>query len=126
MPAVLDFTKPHILRNEREYEAAVVRVDELLRLDVEDGSDEAEELLFLAVLIEEYEHREYPIDVATPRDLVDFALDQRDLTRADLAEIMGGRSRVSDFFKGKPALSKNQARAHSEWLGIPLGALLAE
>lgn len=33
------------------------------------------------------------------------------MQRADLADAMGGGSRVSDFFKGKRELSKNQARA---------------
>jgi HTH-type transcriptional regulator / antitoxin HigA len=124
MPAVLDFRKPHVLRNEEEYGAAVARVDELLRLNVDDGSDEAE-LLFLAVLIEEYEDREYPIQGVTPQQVVDFALDQRGMQRGDLADAMGGGSRVSDFFNGKRELSKNQARALHDMLRIPLDLLLA-
>jgi HTH-type transcriptional regulator / antitoxin HigA len=125
MPAILDFKKPHVLRNEEEYSAAVERVDELLRLDIEDGSEEAEELLFLAVLIEEYEDREHSIEGATPQEVVDFALDQRGMQRSELAEVMGGGSRVSDFFNGKRELSKNQARALHEMLRIPLELLLA-
>lgn len=125
MPAILDFTKPHVLRNEEEYSAAVERVDELLRLDIDDGSEEAEELLFLSVLIEEYEDREHPIKGATPQEVVDFALEQRGMQRTELAEVMGGGSRVSDFFNGKRELSKNQARALHEMLRIPLELLLA-
>jgi HTH-type transcriptional regulator/antitoxin HigA len=124
MPATLDFTKPHVLRNEDEYDAAVARVNELLHANVEDGSDEAEELLFLSVLIEEFESREEPIEAADPRDVIDFMLEQRNLTRADLSDAMGGRSRVSDFFAGKRELSKNQALALRDLLSVPLDALL--
>jgi antitoxin component HigA of HigAB toxin-antitoxin module len=90
MAAILDFRKPHVLRNEEEYSAAVERVDKLLRLDIDDGSEEAEELLFLSVLIEEYEDREHSIEGATPQEVVVFALDQRGMPRSELAEVMGG------------------------------------
>jgi antitoxin component HigA of HigAB toxin-antitoxin module len=46
------------------------------------------------------------------------------MTRADLHDAFGGRSRVSDFFSGKRELSKSQAVALRELLGIPLDALL--
>ena len=37
---------------------------------------------------------------------------------------MGGASRVSDFFNGKGELSKTQAFALQEMLGIPLDLLI--
>jgi antitoxin component HigA of HigAB toxin-antitoxin module len=33
MAELLDFTKPHVLRNEAEYTAAVAEIDQLLDLD---------------------------------------------------------------------------------------------
>ena len=33
MAELLDFTKPHILRNETEYTAAIAEIDQLLDLD---------------------------------------------------------------------------------------------
>ena len=48
------------------------------------------------------------------------------MTRADLAEVMGGRSRVADYFKGKRELSKGQALALSKLLDISLDVLLLE
>jgi antitoxin component HigA of HigAB toxin-antitoxin module len=38
---------------------------------------------------------------STPQTIVDFMLDQRGTSRSDLGEIMGGMSRVSEFFAGK-------------------------
>ena len=125
MPAILDFKKPHLLRNEEQNSAAVKRVDELLRLDIDDGSEEADELLFVSVLIGEHEDREHPIEGATPQEVVDFALEQRGMQRSELAEVMGGGFRESDFFNGKRELSKNQARALHQMLRIPLELLLA-
>jgi antitoxin component HigA of HigAB toxin-antitoxin module len=41
-----------------------------------------------------------------------------------LADIMGGRSRVSDFFNGKRGLSTGQVKALRNLLGIPADLLL--
>ena len=51
-------------------------------------------------------------------------LAQRGLARSDLAEPMGGRSRVSEFFNGKRALSTAQIVALRELLAIPADLLI--
>jgi HTH-type transcriptional regulator/antitoxin HigA len=56
--------------------------------------------------------------------MVDFMLEQKGMDRADLAEIMGGRSRVSEFFSGKRDLSKAQIEALRDRLGIPADMLM--
>jgi HTH-type transcriptional regulator/antitoxin HigA len=71
-----------------------------------------------------YEDEHDPLADMSPPDIVDFMLDQRNLARGDLTELMGGRSRVSDFFNGRRELSKNQARALATFLDVPLGMLL--
>jgi HTH-type transcriptional regulator/antitoxin HigA len=52
-------------------------------------------------------------------------LEQHDMTRADLAQVLGGRSRVSEFFSGKRELSKTQALALRDLFHVPLDVLLA-
>ena len=47
------------------------------------------------------------------------------MTRGELAQIMGGRSRVSDFFKGVRQLSTTQMKALRNRLGVPADLLLA-
>ncbi len=122
----LDFSTPHLLRDEAEYEAVQAELDRLLRLDPEPFTREYEALEFYSVLIEEYETEKFPYTPAPARDVIDFMLEQKRMTRADLAEVMGGRSRVSDYFKGKRELSKSQAIALSNLLDISLDVLLLE
>jgi len=83
-------------------------------------------LELLSVLVEEYEETNHPIDDSdlTPQDVVAFILEQKQMSRTDLAELMGGRSRVSDFFNGKRELSKAQIVGLRELLGIPADLLL--
>ena len=120
----LDFSKPHVLRNEREYDAAVREIDTLL----DRGKlmkEESDRLEFLTLLVEAYDEEHYPMgDTSTPQSVVDFMLEQRGMTRAELAPLLGGRSRVSEFFKGKRRLSVEQIKALRDALGIPADLLL--
>ena len=51
----LDFTKPHVLRDETEYQAAVDEIDHLLDVDPEPASEAYDRLEFLSVLVQAYE-----------------------------------------------------------------------
>ena len=126
MSRTLDFRKPHLLRDRFEYENAIHEVEELLEANPKKGSSEYERLEFLSALVELYEEGAFPIDKPTPQAVVDFILEQRGMTRGDLAEVMGGKSRVSEFFGGKRELSVNQVRALREALGVPADLLIPE
>jgi HTH-type transcriptional regulator / antitoxin HigA len=121
----LDFSTPHVLRTAKEYNAAVAEVDRLLDANPKKGSTEHDRLEFLSVLIAAYEDAHLPEPRnPTPQEAVDFFLEQHEMTRAELAPAMGGRSRVSDFFKGVRALSTSQMKALRELLGVPADLLL--
>lgn len=126
MKTVLDIPTPHVLRSTEEYEAAVAEIDRLLDLDPQQFTPECDRLELLSLLVEDYEAKHDPIDDSdlSPQDVIDFMLQQKGMTRADLADLMGGRSRVSDFFNGKRELSKRQIEALRDLLGIPADLLL--
>jgi HTH-type transcriptional regulator / antitoxin HigA len=123
----LDFSKPHVLRNAKEYKAAVAELDALVDLSPTQGSEADDRLLFLSVLVEAYEQLHYPIDesAGTPQSVVAFMLEQKGMTRIQLAPIMGGKSRVSEFLAGKRRLSIEQIIALRDTLGIPADLLIA-
>ena len=123
--AALDFRKPHVLRNARGHRAAVAEIDRLLDVDPQRGTEAYDRLEFLSVLVAAYEDTHDPIDErGTPQSVIDFMLEQRGMTRADLAPLMGGRARVSEFFSGKRRLSVTQIRRLREELGIPADLLI--
>jgi len=128
MSTALEFSTPHLLRDEAEYDAAIAEIDRLLDLNVRKGTTEYERLRFLTVLAEAYEEEHYPDDDArhvTPQDAVKFMLEQKGMTRADLAPLMGGNARVSEFFSGKRDLSITQIKRLREVLGIPADLLIS-
>ena len=126
MTTVLDIATPHILRTKAEYEDAVTEVDRLLRMDPQSGSDEYDRLELLGVLISEYDERHDPIDDSdlTPQQIVEFMAEQKGLTRGELAKVMGGRSRLSEFLRSERDLSKGQIEALRTHLELPADLLL--
>jgi len=126
MVTVLDIATPHILRTQEEYENAVAEVDRLDRLNPNPGSAEYDRLELLGVLISEYDERHNPIDDSdlTPQQIVEFMVEQHGMSRGELAELLGGRSRLSEFLSGERELSKRQIEALRERLGIPADLLI--
>ena len=123
---MLDFTQPHLLRNEEEYDAAVAEIDALLDSDPPAGAEAYDRLEFLSVLVQAYEDAHVPaFEQPTPQEVVDFVLEQKGLARADLAKWLGGRSRTSEFFSGICPLSIRQIGALRKHLGIPADVLLS-
>lgn len=110
----LDFRKPHPLRNETEYEAAVAEIDALIERDPAPGTEDGDRLDMLAILVEAYETDHLPIREVSPVEVVTFLMDQRGMTRADLEPLLGSKSRVSEFLSGTRELSKAQIRKLSD------------
>lgn len=125
MTEILDFTKPHVLRNEEEYEIAVAEIDGLLDTDPPPGSEAHDRLEFLSVLVQAYEDTHLPVyERPTPQEVVDFMLDQKGLTRIALGKWLGGKSRTAAFFNGTRPLSIRQIAALRAHLGIPADLLM--
>jgi HTH-type transcriptional regulator / antitoxin HigA len=122
--ALLDFSKPHVLRSEAEYDAAIAEIGRLLDEDVESGSEGYERLEFLSVLVEHYEDEHHAMGSVSPQQAVTFMLEQKGMDRVDLDSVMGGKSRVSEFLNGKRDLSKSQVEGLRRTLGIPADILL--
>jgi HTH-type transcriptional regulator/antitoxin HigA len=122
--AILDFSKPHVLRGEAEYDAAITEIERLLDDDVETGSEGFDRLEFLSVLVEHFEDERYPMGAVTPQQAVTFMLEQKGMDRSELDDVMGGKSRVSEFLNGKRDLSKGQVEGLRRLLGIPADVLL--
>jgi HTH-type transcriptional regulator/antitoxin HigA len=126
MAELLNFTKPHVLRNEAEYTAAVAEIDQLLDLDPPPHSETYERLEFLSVLVHAYEETHFPLDqLTTPQDVVTFMLEQKGLSQTDLAQWLGGESPMLAFLQGTESLSLPQIERLRVHLGIPADLLLS-
>lgn len=98
------------IRNEREYNAAVKRLNELLD---EIGEDEKHPLYSLldtlGTLIEVYEEEQHPIPESRGADVLRFLMNEHGLTQSDLSEV-GSQGVVSEILSGKRELNVRQIR----------------
>jgi HTH-type transcriptional regulator/antitoxin HigA len=114
------------IRTEDEYDHAQQIIRQLLREPHPQGSLAYDVLEVLAILVEDYEEKSVAeLPEATPQEMVQFMSEQRGKSQGDLAEILGGRSRLSEFMNGKRTLSIGQVRSLREELGIPADLLIA-
>lgn len=123
----LDFSTPHPLRNEAEYDMAAAAFDELLAAEPALGTREYDRLELLSVLVEAYDDEHFQMgQTATPQAVVDFLLEQRGMARAELVPFLGGRSRVSEFFAGKRPLSISQIQHLRRLFNVSADVLLEQ
>jgi HTH-type transcriptional regulator / antitoxin HigA len=103
----------------------VTELDALANADPKEGSAVDDRMELLTILIAAYEDEHLPpIKPASPQDLVRFMADQKGISQAALADLLGGRSRLSEFFNEARELSKAQILRLRDALGIPADLLL--
>lgn len=112
------------IKTEKDYDLALERVNVLF--DAKPNTNEGDELDILVTLIEKYERIHYPIPEPDPIEAIKFMMEQNGLTDADLGVILNSRSRVSEIFKRKRALTIKQIRILTEVLHIPASTLIKE
>lgn len=115
----------HAIRNEVEFDSAVADLDFLAEADPQEGTAAYDRMELLTILIAAYEDDHLaPFEAASPQEIVQFMAEQRGMTNAALAELIGGRPRLSEFLTGARELSKGQMIRLRDALGIPVDLLL--
>lgn len=112
------------IKTEKDYDLALERVNTIF--DAKPNTNEGDELDILVTLIEKYEQINYPIPEPDPIEAIKFMMEQNGLTDADLGIILNSRSRVTEIFKRKRALTIRQIRLLTKNLHIPASTLIKE
>lgn len=110
------------IKTKKQYKEYMARFSKVFHARI--GSKEGDEAELLALLIEDYEERMFPIDVPDPIDAIKYRMEQQGLTKKDIGEILGFKSRVSDIFSGRRKLTLEMVRNLHEKLNIPLAVLV--
>ena len=97
------------IRNEREYDAAVERMNELLDT--------------LGTLIQAYEEEHHSIPKAKGADVLRFLIDEHRLTQSELPEV-GSQGVVSEILNGKRELNLRQIRALGKCFKVSASAFV--
>lgn len=107
---------PQPIHSEADHERMLAL---LLSLDEKDGSkgltpEEATAYELLAMLIEQFEEKHYPILGPTPADCLKRLMKENEMAPKDLLPVLATRARVSEVLSGKRGISKAQAKKLGE------------
>lgn len=115
-------TRP--IRNKSEFNQ--IRSEWMTLMDAPKGTAERDRFELLTILIGAYEAERVPEpDLPSPQAAVKFMAEQKGLSQGELAELLGGRSRLSEFMSGGHELSKTQIKKLREELGVSADLLIA-
>jgi HTH-type transcriptional regulator/antitoxin HigA len=110
------------IKTKADYRAALAEIERLF--DAKRGTPEGDQLEVWTTLVEAYEARQHPIPLPDPIEAIQYYMDSRGLTRADLEPYIGSRARVAEVLNRKRALSIEMIRRLHTGLGIPSEVLI--
>jgi HTH-type transcriptional regulator / antitoxin HigA len=110
------------IRSQTDYKAALKEVGRLW--GAKTGTREGDRLDVLATLIDAYEAEHDPMDPPDPIEAIKFRMEQQGLTRRDLEELIGTRTRIAEVLNRKRGLSIGMIRRLHERLGISAEVLI--
>ncbi|MBO5545789.1 MAG: helix-turn-helix domain-containing protein [Bacteroidales bacterium] len=116
------------IENDMQYESALERIEELLRL-VDENTPETDrnsvELVLLSNLVADYEDIRYPVNKPTLIGILKLRMYELGLSQNGLASLLGmHQSKISEILSGKAEPTLKQARKMVEVLGISPAVVL--
>ncbi|HEX5111311.1 MAG TPA: transcriptional regulator [Saprospiraceae bacterium] len=113
-----------IIKTQKDYNRALVRLEEIF--DASSKSKEGEEAEVLALLIEDYEDRYYPIEAPDPITAIQIRMEELELKQKDLVDLIGSKGIVSEVLNRKRKLTVDMIRNLSEKLKITPAILIQD
>lgn len=113
-----------LIKNTKDYEKALKRMEILF--DAEKNTEESDEADILAILIDDYEKKHYPIEAPDPISAIKIRMEELELKQQDLINEIGGKSRVSEVLNKKRKLTVEMIRNLASKLNLSASILVAD
>jgi HTH-type transcriptional regulator/antitoxin HigA len=112
------------IRSEADYDAALAEIEGYFDKEPKHGTPEADHFDLLALVIEDYEKRQWPIEPPDPVTAIRYRMETAGYGQNDLGRLLGSRQRASDILSRKRRLTMQMVwKLHRDW-GIPAEALI--
>lgn len=112
------------IKTELDYELALKQMASIFHATK--NTPDGDKLEILALLIADYEARQYPIRKLSPIEALKAEMEEQGLTQSNLAERFGmSKGAISEIINGKKQMSVRFMKFLHKDLGIPADILLA-
>jgi HTH-type transcriptional regulator/antitoxin HigA len=113
------------IRTDKDHHAALAEIDACW--GAPEGTEEGDKLDVLVALVESYEARRWPIESDEsfdPINVLHYAVEELGHSQAELAELLGSRSRASEILSRRRALTVDMIHKIGEAWKIPADLLV--
>jgi len=112
------------LRTTKDYEDALKRMESLF--DAPAGTPGSDEADILALVIDDYEKKHFPIEAPDPIEAIKIRMEEMQLKQSDLVNEIGGKSRVSEILNRKRKLTVEMIRNLTSRLNLSANILVKD
>lgn len=112
------------LKTNKDYENALKRME--LLFDAPAGTPESDEADILALVIDDYERKHFPIEAPDPIEAIKIRMEEMQLKQSDLINEIGGKSRVSEILNRKRKLTVDMIRNLTSRLNLSANILVKD
>jgi len=112
------------LKSQKDYEGALKRME--LLFDAPVGTAESDEADILALLIDDFERKHFPIEAPDPIAAIKIRMEELQLMQSDLVKEIGGKSRVSEVLNRKRKLTVEMIRNLAARLNLSADTLVKD
>ena len=116
--------KIKLIKSEKDYDLALDRLNEIF--DAPINSKKGEEAEILAILINDYETKNYEIPSPDPIDAIKIRMDEMNLKQKDLIGEIGSKSVVSEVLNRRRRLTTRMIRNLSNRLQLGVDLLIKD
>lgn len=113
------------IRTDNDHRAALAEIEACW--GAAEGTEQGDKLDVLLALVEIYEAKRWPIDPDEsfdPIDVLNYSIEELGHSQAELAELLGSRSRASEILSRRRALTVGMIHTISEAWKIPADLLV--
>jgi HTH-type transcriptional regulator/antitoxin HigA len=113
------------IRTDEDHRAALAEIEACW--GAPEGTEEGDKLEALVALVEHYEAQRWPVatdESFDPIDVLHYSIEELGHTQAELAELLGSRSRASEILSRRRALTVEMIHKIAEAWKIPADLLV--
>jgi HTH-type transcriptional regulator/antitoxin HigA len=106
-----------VIKKETDYKKAIKR--SLNIFHAAEGSEEAEELALLLVLIKDYEDKHIPLPDVSLIEFIKLKMEEKGMKAKDLEAIIGSKGHVSSILSGRREITLKMAQRLKDYFQLP-------
>ncbi len=104
------------IKSESDYREALKRLEVIF--DAAVGTPESDEADVVGLMVDEYEKKHFQIEAPDPIEAIKIRMEEMQLKQVDLANEIGGKSRVSEILNRKRKLTVEMIRKLTKKLSL--------